>query len=162
MIYRVDQEKLAATLIQPPFILIFIPKDYIVDNIMYVMIHSYKLNETLELFMDSLLQQKHIRKQTQSTNLWFEKEHLFVCANFEVSSFFHYVTVIILRSFLRLFSFVLYYIYGQTLICTWGRYYVCDQLLDFWYLQVLTFRETIFRGLSAENILNCSKSSQKT
>ena len=41
----------------------------------------------LELFMDSLLQQKHNKKQSQSVKLWFAKEHLFVCANFEVSSF---------------------------------------------------------------------------
>ena len=52
------------------------------------MIHTiYKLNEMLELFMDSLLQQKHNRRQSQSRKLLFEKEHLFVCAKFEVPSF---------------------------------------------------------------------------
>ena len=47
----------------------FSPKDYIVNNIMYVMIRIIYLNEMFGMFMDSLLQQKHNRKQSQSTKL---------------------------------------------------------------------------------------------
>ena len=66
----------------------FIPKDYIVDNIMHVMICIiYKLNRKCSGCLWILSCNKNTSEAKSVNKIIIEKGHLLACANFEVSSF---------------------------------------------------------------------------